>query len=69
MSTNVGNCMTRDALVTVDPGASVADARTILHDRGISHLLVTDPTLCGVLCVCDLERASSGDPVESASTN
>lgn len=64
--TSVSTLMTRDRLVTLGPNASVSEAVRTLADTGLSHLLVTDggEKLLGVFCICDLDRAATGTPLQ-----
>ena len=63
MDTLVAVLMASDPL-TVGPEVLVRDAVRIVIDRGISHLLVTErDDLVGLVCVCDLDQASTGASV------
>ena len=55
----VSEIMTPSPLVTVGPGATVAEAAKAIAENGVSHLLVTrDSALVGVVCICDLDTAA-----------
>ncbi len=50
-----------EQVATIDPGASVADARALMHTRGIHHLaVVRDGALEGVLSARDLPDDTRG---------
>lgn len=58
--------MTVDAImscdvVTVTPDTTLTEIRSLLHEKGFNHLLVTEPddTLCGVISDRDVLKAVS----------
>lgn len=66
--TLVADAMNR-SLVTVAPGASMADAVALVRRTGAEHVLVMDEhTLVGILCACDLRGARPEAPVEAHMT-
>ncbi|RMF15426.1 MAG: IMP dehydrogenase [Candidatus Dadabacteria bacterium] len=55
---SVAEVMTRDNLVTVEPGISLEESKEILHRHRIEKLLVVEPdgTLYGLITIKDIEQ-------------
>jgi len=54
----------RQPVLSVGPGASVKDALTLAHERGIHHIpIVQKGKLLGLVCTCDLKEALPHLPV------
>jgi len=60
-----------DRLVTIEPGACVADAERKVDSEHVSHLMVVRRgRLVGVICACDIDQAPRDARVSDAmSTN
>jgi IMP dehydrogenase len=61
LSETVGNLMTKDRLVTVQPGVGHAEARKLLHTHRLEKLLVVDNDYrcIGLITVKDMEKAQA----------
>jgi len=58
LSQEISTVMTREDLVTVEPGTSLEQAKELLHEHRIEKLLVVDQTgkLCGLITIKDIEK-------------
>jgi IMP dehydrogenase len=61
MNETVGNLMTKDRLVTVQPGVGHGEARKLLHQHRLEKLLVVDNDYrcIGLITVKDMEKAQA----------
>jgi IMP dehydrogenase len=61
MNETVGNLMTKDRLVTVQPGVGHDEARKLLHQHRLEKLLVVDQDYrcIGLITVKDMEKAQA----------
>ena len=63
---HVEEIMTRSPLITIELGASVAQALRLIAERGVSHLLVMErERLAGVVCACDLEQIGADAAIDA----
>ena len=58
LNRTIGDVMTRDKLITVPVGTTLAEAQTILHAHRVEKLLVVDPDfrLKGLITVKDIQK-------------
>ncbi|MDQ7249621.1 IMP dehydrogenase [Dongia sedimenti] len=61
LNETVGNLMTKDRLVTVQPGVGHSEARKLLHQHRLEKLLVVDESYrcIGLITVKDMEKAQA----------